>query len=217
MKKTDKQVILLDMDGVVIDSEPQHYRGWCRTYQRYGVTLDYERYQAVIGSTLGSLAEMVEREYGFREKSPKELLAEYRENMKEILREEGNVPAEGLVPTLRELQTRGYRMVIASSAPPENILEVLRDTGIAPFIEASVSGERVANPKPAPDTFLEAARAVGVLPEDCIVVEDSRNGVTAAKRAGIYCIGLQNPGSGEQDLSEADRIIRRFPELLDVL
>ena len=217
MKKSDTKVILLDMDGVVIDSEPQHYRGWCRTYARYGVTLDYDRYQTVIGCTLPTLAEMVEREYGFTKRSPRELLSEYRENMKTILAEEGNLPAEGLVPTLRELQNRGYRMVIASSAPPENIREVIEDTGISAFIETCVSGERVANPKPAPDTFLEAARAVGVSPADCVVVEDSKNGVTAAKRAGIWCIGLQNPGSGEQDLSEADRIIRHFPELLDVL
>jgi len=217
MSETKKKVILFDMDGVIINSEPQHYRGWCMVYARYGITMDYEKYQTVIGCTLPTLAEMVEREYGFTEKSPKELLAEYYECVGEILAEEGQCPAEGLIPTLTELRNRGYRMVIASSAPPENILKAMDDTGIDDFIEVFVSGEKVAHPKPAPDTFLEAAKAVHASPEDCVVVEDSANGVAAAVAAGIFCIGLLNPDSGNQDLSKADRIIRHFPELLDIL
>jgi len=213
----EKKTILFDMDGVIINSEPQHYRGWCRIYERYGIRIEYEKYQSVIGCTLPTLAEMVKREYGFTDKAPGELLAEYYEVMKEILSEEGNAPAEGLIPTLTELRRRGYRMVIASSAPPENILAAVKDTGIGDFIETYVSGEKVPHPKPAPDTFLEAAKAVSVSPEDCVVVEDSRNGVTAAKAAGMYCIGLQNPDSGRQDLSLADRIIVHFTELTDVL
>jgi len=217
MNEPKKKVILFDMDGVIINSEPQHYRGWCRVYARYGITMDYEKYQTVIGCTLPTLAEMVEREYGFTEKSPKELLAEYYECVGEILASEGQCPAEGLLPTLTELRDRGYRMVIASSAPPENILKAMIDTGIENYISAFVSGERVAHPKPAPDTFLEAAKAAHARPEDCIVVEDSGNGVTAAKAAGIFCIGLRNPDSGNQDLSAADRIIRHFYELTEIL
>jgi len=205
------------MDGVIINSEPQHYRGWSAVYARYGVTLDYERYQEEIGGTLSGLSEMVKRVYGFSEKSPEELLSEYRTYMKDLIAMEGNVPAEGLLTTLDALREKGYRMLIASSSPPENILSVMKELGIEDYFENFVSGEKVAHPKPAPDTFLSAAGAAGAEPADCIVVEDSANGVNAGKAAGMYVIGLRNPDSGNQDLSAADQIIRSFPELMEIL
>ena len=72
--------------------------------------------------------------------------------------------------------------------------------------------EEVENGKPAPDLFLETASRLNVIPSDCIVVEDSFNGVKAAKSAGMYCLGYHNPNSGNQDISAADRIINSFAD-----
>ena len=81
------------------------------------------------------------------------------------------------------------------------------------FFDVKVSGEEVENSKPAPDIFLRAAQLLNIRPEECLVFEDSRNGVVAAKAAGMQCIAFYNPNSGQQDLSRADKIIESFTEV----
>ncbi|HEX9025530.1 MAG TPA: HAD-IA family hydrolase, partial [Clostridium sp.] len=76
-----------------------------------------------------------------------------------------------------------------------------------------VSGEEVDNGKPAPDVYIETAKKLGMLPRDCTVIEDSKNGVLAAKAAGMMCIGFQNVNSGNQDLSMADNIVKSILEI----
>ena len=76
-----------------------------------------------------------------------------------------------------------------------------------------VSGENIKNPKPAPDIFLAAAEKIGVSPEECIVIEDSANGVNGAKKAGMTAVGYINPNSGDQNLSNADYLVESFEGL----
>jgi beta-phosphoglucomutase-like phosphatase (HAD superfamily) len=90
---------------------------------------------------------------------------------------------------------------------------VLAKFGIREYFSCIVSGEEVPAGKPAPGIFLEAARQLDVSPEHCVVLEDSRNGVLAAKRAGMRCIGYVNPNSGQQDLSAADRIVHEITDI----
>ena len=81
------------------------------------------------------------------------------------------------------------------------------------FFKTIVSGYEVENGKPAPDIFLYAAKRLGVQPEDCIVIEDSENGIEAATSAGMKCIGFRNLNSGKQDLSSADMVMDSFSEV----
>ncbi|MNN79879.1 Beta-phosphoglucomutase [compost metagenome] len=67
--------------------------------------------------------------------------------------------------------------------------------------------------KPAPDVYLEAAKQLGVEPKECLVLEDSRNGVIAAKAAGMGCIGYVNLNSGNQDLSQADEVVKKISDI----
>ena len=91
----------------------------------------------------------------------------------------------------------------------------MKELAISQYFDVLFSGERVPNPKPAPDVFLETARRLHADPKECLVIEDSRNGCTAAKAAGMSCLGFQNPDSGIQDLSSADRIFYPFSELIE--
>jgi beta-phosphoglucomutase-like phosphatase (HAD superfamily) len=90
---------------------------------------------------------------------------------------------------------------------------VLAKFRIREYFSCVVSGEEVANGKPAPDIYVEASSMLGVMPEQCMALEDSRNGVLAAKRAGMRCIGCLNPNSGHQDLSAADMVVRSIAEI----
>ena len=81
------------------------------------------------------------------------------------------------------------------------------------YFSCILSGEEVENGKPAPDIYVETAKKLGIVPEECIVIEDSKNGVMAAKEAGMKCIGFKNINSGEQDLSKADYIVNSIVEI----
>ena len=83
------------------------------------------------------------------------------------------------------------------------------------YFKICVSGNEVKNGKPAPDVFLHTANLLKVNPQECLVIEDSTNGVKAAKSAEMRCIGFQNFNSGNQDLSDADMIISTFSELYE--
>ena len=213
----NRKTLLFDMDGVLVDSEPQHYRAWEKVFNRLGFSIPWDIYKGCIGSTLGTMFSFVEKNTGHKLDHTEELLAEYKENLQKILSEEGvrEIPAvKRLLPRFRE---KGYRMAVASSSPMKEIRNTLDMAGIEDCFELLFTGESVSHPKPAPDTFLGCAAALGEKPENCIVIEDSHNGTLAGRAAGMYCIGIQNPGSGDQDLSAAEVIIQTFDELEELL
>lgn len=91
---------------------------------------------------------------------------------------------------------------------------VLNRFGIRSYFDTIVSGAELPHSKPCPDIYLKAAEGLGIPPCDCTVVEDATAGIAAAKAAGMTCIAFHNPHSGEQDLSQADRIVEHFSEIL---
>ena len=101
-------------------------------------------------------------------------------------------------------------LALASSSPRRIIDLFTSKTSTQSYFEFLLSGEEVPNGKPEPDIFLEAARRLGAAPAECVVIEDSANGVQAAVAAGMRCIGFQNPHSGTQDLKMADLVVDHF-------
>jgi HAD superfamily hydrolase (TIGR01509 family) len=116
-----------------------------------------------------------------------------------------------LASVLESLKQAGVKMVIASSAPPENLEVVLAELGIAPYFQAIVSGDSMPS-KPDPAVFLAAANLIGSTPENCIVVEDSPHGIEGARRAGMKCIAVANTQPVEK-LAGANRIIEKIDDL----
>ena len=205
--------IIFDMDGVLINSEPFHYRVWKETLKERGVDLDYDIYKDCIGSTMGFLMGILHKHYGisFQDSS---LVREMRKKKEELMKKEGYPP---LIPYVKELLQKlarqGYRMAVASSSPQLYIEEVTRHWEIGQYFDKLVSGESVEKPKPAPDVFLKAAGELGLRPEECMVVEDSENGCRAARNAGITCMAYYNPDSGKQDLGSAYMVIEGYEEI----
>ena len=212
-----ERVILFDMDGVLVNTEPLHYRLWKQVFAERGIDLRFEAYKGCIGANGKRLMELVLEHYGLDFRGDKSFFDRYYQLKEENLRY-GDIPRVESVPeTLDALQKRGYRMAVASSSTQDYIELCTDRVGIAPFFDVRFSAERAKNTKPAPDVFLAAAERMNARPEECVVVEDSRNGSLAAKAAGMRCIGFVNPDSGDQDLSAADTLIHSFRQLLDVL
>jgi HAD superfamily hydrolase (TIGR01509 family) len=119
----------------------------------------------------------------------------------------------GIPELLLKLQKASIPTAVASSSPMEFIKVIINNLNLNNYFQFLLSGDEVEHGKPAPDIYLTAAKRLDVLPSDCFVLEDSHNGATAAKRAGMTCIGFQNPNSGKQDLSIADVLVNTITQI----
>ena len=212
-----EHVILFDMDGVLVNTEPLHYQLWRQVFAERGIDLAFEHYKGCIGANGKRLMELVLEHYGLDFRNDSTIFERYYQLKEEHLRY-GEIPRiEGVNETLAELQKRGWRMAVASSSTQDYIELCTDRASIGQFFDVRFSAQWVKNTKPAPDVFLAAAEKMGSAPADCVVVEDSTNGTLAAKAAGMRCIGFDNPDSAGQCLDAADVLIHHFRELLDVL
>jgi len=211
------RVILFDMDGVLMNTEVLHYTIWQQVFAEQGVIIDFEHYKGCIGSTNARLMELIYEGYGADFRSDESVILRFSQLNQEYIRTHGVPPIEGVAQTLAQLKAKGYRMAVASSSPLKNIEMCLQSLQIRHFFDVLFSSEQVARPKPAPDVFLAAAAAMDAAPATCVVVEDSTNGTRAARAAGMYCIGFDNPDSPGQCLDAADVRIHHFAQLLDIL
>ncbi len=206
------KAVIFDMDGVIIDSEPMHAKAAVIALQRYGVNVDQDYLQKFIGSTTYYMCEKMVQDFALKI-TPQELFEVNNDMKKLLLKEEGHTIIPYIINLMEDLFRNGISLTIASSSPPEAIEEVMKTLRIEHLFHGYVSGMMVDNPKPAPDIFLAAAKHLGVEPEECIVIEDSFHGVSAAVAAGMPCIGFVNPNSGNQDLRKATILVEGFDEV----
>jgi HAD superfamily hydrolase (TIGR01509 family) len=206
------KAVLFDMDGVIIDSEPQHARAAVLALQKYNVDISIDYAYQFIGTTTYHMCCKMVEDFSLSV-TPEELLKANEESKNYLSQTEGYEAIPYIVDLMKDLHRHGIKMIIASSSSGQSIEEVIRYLHIGELLDGYISGTSVAHPKPAPDIFLEAARILGVEPSECIVIEDSYNGVTAADVAGITSIGFLNPNSGTQDLRKSAILIEGFDEV----
>lgn len=206
------KAVLFDMDGVLINTEPLHYRIWKEVFRSRGLEIDYDIYKGCIGATDAFLMELILHNYGKDFRNDKKLPEERRVIEKRLLQEEGFPEMPGVKGMLRRLDEAGFLLAVASSSPPDRIHDAINYIGARQYFSLLNSAENVAHSKPAPDIYLDTAKKLGVMPEECIVLEDSENGSIAAVSAGMICVGLDNPDSGDQNLERAAVVIRSLQE-----
>ncbi len=206
------KAVIFDMDGVIIDSEPMHARAALLALQKYKAEITIDYVEGFIGSTTYYMCQRMVEDLQLQT-TPEELLRTNEEMKRLLLSTEGHTVVPYVIDLIKDLYQHGIMLTIASSSSPEEIEEVMDSLEIRNYFRGFVSGVNVPNPKPAPDIFLEAAKRLEVSPEECLVIEDSYHGVTAANAAGVSCIGLVNPHSGNQDLSKAALLVEGFEEV----
>jgi len=195
--------VLWDMDGVIEDTGPLHYRSWVVALGRHGATITEDEFwesfgrrnDAIIRGFLGSAVNDAEistisddKEAAYRQIAAAEVTA-----------------ASGVRELLAGLKAAGYRQALASSAPRANIDLVLRVLGLADYFEALVDGSEVSEGKPHPEVFLLAAARLGVGSENSLVIEDAVYGIQAARRAGMSVIAVTTSHAGAE-LDAADLV-----------
>jgi tRNA threonylcarbamoyl adenosine modification protein YeaZ len=208
--KKQQRAVIWDMDGVMVDSAPYHFKAWQAAFKKREIDyteVDFkrgfgQRNDTIIGAILGekASAEVIEaiageKEAGFRRRIGRRL-----------------EPLPGVAALMRSLAGKGYKMAVASSAPPENIALIMKGlklTGCCPVV---ISARDVTRGKPDPQAFLEAAQRLGVKPQSCLVIEDAVAGVAAARRAGMAVIAVTNTHPA-QSLNQADLIVASLEEV----
>ncbi len=215
------KAVLFDMDGVLVNTEPVHYRMWKEAFHDRGLEVSYEVYKGCIGTTDDYLMDLIWDNYGRDFRGDKKLLEERMAIEERAPREERFPEMPGVKRMLQKLQETGFLLAVASSSPLKRIREAVEYIGAGHYFSLLNSGENVARSKPAPDIYLDTAKRLGVKPEECVVLEDSENGSIAASSAGMVCVGLRNPDSGDQNLEKAQVVIRELreftPELIGKL
>ena len=205
--------IIFDMDGVLLDSEPMHQEIIYETFQLKGIPFDKAYIQTLTGMSAFPMWEKVKRD-ARRTESVEELMQFHRDYFFKRL-PEMKVP---LVPHIKEVlekfKNEGKHLSLASSSGRKLIDIFTQQTNIAHYFEVMMSGDDVQYSKPNPEIFLKVAQWYELSAGRFTVIEDSTNGVKAAKSAGMQCIGFKNPLSGGQDLSQADLLIHSMQELL---
>ena len=206
------KAVIFDMDGVIIDSEPIHLKVDIETMKALGCNISIEELEKYVGATNEYMFEDIKKNYNIS-KSIDEIINYKVEITKQKIIQSDLEPIEGIRELLSELKNKNIPTAIASSSPRSFIDVVVSKFKLQDYFRFIVSGEEVANGKPEPDVYIETAKKLGMLPRDCTVIEDSKNGVLAAKAAGMKCIGFQNANSGNQDLSKADTIVKSIVEI----
>jgi len=187
----DIKAFIFDLDGVIVDTAKYHYLAWCELAERLGFNFseaDNEKLKGIsrqeslnILLNIGQLS--FDEEY-------KKVLAD-RKNERYLSYVKEMSPTEilpGVLEFLKEAKSKGIKIALGSAS--KNAMIILERLNLTNLFDAIIDGTKVSNAKPDPEVFLNAAKSIGVNPEQCVVFEDADAGVCAAKNAGMYCVGI---------------------------
>lgn len=205
--------VIFDMDGVLVDTEPLHHDAFFRHFAELGIALSADKYAAFLGASTRNVYQKLKEQFNL-EPDVEVLMLRKRELFGKAFDESAELDLlPGARALIEDLHRAGVPLQLASSASKETIARVFRRFELYPYFDNLVSGEDFPQSKPNPAIFLHAAKLAGIPPQQCLVIEDSANGVTAAKAAGMYCIGYRSEHSEGQDLHHADQVVSHLGQL----
>lgn len=206
------KAIIFDMDGVLIDSTEYIWKSFNLLLKDQGVQFSDADIKKYLGISLRDQLNIWEKEYGIKRYNLEEFSRKSGEIELELMKKELH-PNKSLNKFLKEAKEKGIKLAVATSSlrwRAERILGLLQ---IKEIFNAIVTAEDVENHKPNPDIFLEAAKQINSLPENCIVIEDAANGIEAARRGFMKVVAMKTEFHSEEELKQADIIINNFSEI----
>ncbi|MEA4929894.1 MAG: HAD family phosphatase [Candidatus Limiplasma sp.] len=212
------KAVIFDMDGVIVDTEPISRACVLGYLRQYNDTVTERDLEVLVGRGCRDAWEIIARLSGTG-RDPQVMKDEYDRDW---------IPVHGAKvdyqaifrPAVKDVLTyakaQRLRTAVASSTGYQKVKMILTEVGIFGLMDAVVSGEDCARPKPNPDVYLEAARKLSLLPEECLVIEDSTVGIEAAHRAGAFVTALID-GRFSFDRRNADREIAAIDDVITIL
>ncbi|HKL38389.1 MAG TPA: beta-phosphoglucomutase [Bacteroidales bacterium] len=204
------QACIFDLDGVIVDTARYHYKAWKRLANELGFDLTPEQNEKMKGiSRIESLEMLLEMGNKQATRKEKKQLADIKNSWyKEYITEmQPDDLLPGVVDFLEELTEEHILVAIGSAS--RNAPAIIRQVQIGRYLDALIDGSKVKKGKPDPEVFLKAAEEMGMPPEHCVVFEDARAGIEAAKNGGMRAIGVGSPSV----LNQADMVISGISEM----
>ena len=203
--------MVFDFDGLILDTEEPVYRSWLEVYQAHGQDLPFERWVQIVGSTTIGFHPQHHLEERLGRPLPKEVLDRRIGRRTEMILAKQLLP--GVVQHIEAAKASGMKVGVASSSTREWVRGHLARLDILDRFDCMRCRDDVANVKPEPDLYLAVLECLGVPPSEAIAIEDSPNGVLAAKRAGMRCVAIPNSITARLDLGQADVLLGSLAEV----
>ena len=197
------KALVFDFDGLIVDTEVPIFRVWQRIYRERGQELPLERWLTIIGTASGPFEPVID----LGQKTGQKLDEPEIKELERLYYQEATAIQQllpGVLDYLVGARTLGLKTAVASSSTRKWVMDHLGRFGIVGQFDAIVCREDVKRTKPDPELYRTALQRVGVEPAEAIALEDSSNGVHAAKAAGLFCVAVPNPLTADLDFSEAD-------------
>ena len=204
------KAVLFDMDGVIVDTEPLHHKAYQMMFNDFEIKVSESMYHGFTGQSTRSICEFLCEHYILKAK-PIDLEKTKRAHFTKLFFEDPDLHLiNGVEDLIKNYHTNGLTLVVASSASMFTINNVMKRFKLDTYFKDKLSGADLKASKPHPEIFINAAKAAGVSPTECFVIEDSTNGIIAAKEANIFCIAYKSENSKDQDYSRADLLISDY-------
>lgn len=186
------KAVIFDMDGVLIDSEPSWRQTMTEVFARAGIPYSEQEAAKSQGVRIGDIVRQVSSRHPMADWTAEKLDKAVCDRVSELVLAHGRV-MPGIGRILDFVGRKGIKLGLATSTPREVAVDFIRRIGIGNDLDAVCTGDEVGYGKPHPEIYLLCASRLGVLPEECLVFEDSISGVTAAKAARCRCIAVPEP------------------------
>lgn len=207
------KAVLFDMDGVIVDTEPLHHKAYYTMFKEFDLEVSDQLYQSFTGQSTKNICKRVCQHFNLTE-NPLKLELSKRHHFNDLFdTDECLQLLDGVLDLIKDYHSNNLTLVLASSASMGTIERVFNRFDLNQYFVAKLSGADLKDSKPHPEIFIKAAEASGNNPKHCMVIEDSTNGILAAKSAGIFCVGYDSHHSKNQDYSKADLVVNNFQEI----
>ena len=197
-----RRAVLFDMDGVISDTEKFYINGMIEKLGEEGISAVPEDFSGLFGSTQDYIWKQLIERYHLSGTAQEYTDAVHRIRDR-MIEEEGLQPMPGVLELIHSLHREGVLLAVVSSSPRETIVGNMEHFGVLGCFDAIVSGLECRKGKPEPEIYLKAAKYLGLHPEECVVIEDSVNGIRAGKAAGMYCHAYVPPQACGHDVLES--------------
>ncbi|KQS93078.1 HAD-IA family hydrolase [Chryseobacterium sp. Leaf394] len=207
------KAVLFDMDGVIVDTEPLHRKAYFKTFDQLEIPVSEELYTSFTGASTKKVFETLISQFSLSH-SHEESSAIKRAHFKDYFYSDEDFDLiSGVRKLIEHYYDNGITLILASSATMTTINMVFDKFGLEKYFSGKISGADLKESKPHPEIFLKAAEMAGQPIENCMVIEDSTNGILAAHRAGIFCAAYKSFHTHNQDYSLANIIVSDYAEL----
>ncbi len=212
LKNVMLKAVLFDMDGVIVDTEPLHRKAYHQMFDDVSIDVNEDLYASFTGQSTINICKRLVNHFNLNE-TPEDLVSLKRKHYKVFFDNGGLELIDGVLERIKDYHANDVKLVVASSASMMGIHQIFERFELNPYFSAKFSGADLKQSKPHPEIFIKAAESTGFKASECMVIEDSTNGIKAANAAGIFCVGFKSEHSSHQDYTLANKVVSSFNEI----